>query len=177
MLEVQNLTDQVRPQIAVMNITLRNLQTKDYPRLEGLLARIPSFSQEDKTLAMELINAALSQPGQKDYLFLIAANGEDDPLGYVCFGPSPLTVGTFDLYWIVVDPGFAGQRIGTMLLKAVEEEIRKSKGRMLIIETSSGPAYESTRLFYLKNHYRLVETIPDFFREGEDRVTYMKKFL
>ena len=61
------------------------------------------------------------------------------------------------------------------LLKAVEEQIKKLKGRMIIIDTSSGPPYSLTRQFYLKNEYLLAETIRDYYREGEDRMTYIKK--
>jgi ribosomal protein S18 acetylase RimI-like enzyme len=159
-----------------MHTSLRNLKAKDCPVLERLLSRIPAFEKEDQALAMELIHEALGRPDQKDYSFLIAANQDDFPVGYACFGPTPLTDGTFDLYWIAVDPACAGQGVGTFLLAAVEEAIRKLKGRLLIIETSSGQPYLLTRRFYLKNDYQLAETIPDFFRQGKDRVTYVKKF-
>ena len=159
-----------------MNTTLRNLKPKDCPVLERLLSRIAAFEKEDQALAMDLIHEALGHPGQKDYSFLIAVDEDDFPVGYACFGPTPLTEGTFDLYWIAVDPACAGQGVGTLLLGAVEEAICKLKGRLLIIETSSGQPYLLTRRFYLKNDYQLAETIHDFFREGEDRVTYVKKF-
>jgi ribosomal protein S18 acetylase RimI-like enzyme len=160
---------------APLKFSLRDLKTKDCPILERLLSRIPVFDRDDQALAMELIYLALSQSGQKDYAFFIAADEEDFPIGYACFGPTPLTEGTFDLYWIAVDPACAGQGVGTRLLMAVEGEIRTQKGRLLVIETSSGRPYTLTRQFYLKNGYQLAETIPDFFREGEDRVTYVKK--
>jgi len=159
-----------------MNIRLRNLKPQDCPILERLLSRISIFGKDDEVFAMELIYHALGQADQKDYSFFIAVNDDDCPVGYTCYGPTPLTEGTFDLYWIVVDPTFSGQGIGTILMTAVEEEIRKMKGRMIIIETSSGQHYALTHKFYLKNGYQLAETIQDFYREGEDRVTYTKKF-
>lgn len=159
-----------------MNSRLRNLSLKDGPYLEKMLSRITIFEPEDIVLAMELIWQALDQPDQKDYAFMIAVDPQDCPLGYACYGPTPLTEGTFDLYWIAVDPVCAGQGVGSRLLMAVEEAVQKLNGRMLLIETSSGRPYALTRQFYLKNQYRLAETIRDFFREGEDRVTYMKKF-
>jgi ribosomal protein S18 acetylase RimI-like enzyme len=165
-----------RTGIVMTAITLRELKPDDGPRLERLLSRITVFGKDDGVVAMELIDRALSQPDQKDYAFFIAADANDCPVGYACYGPTPLTEGTFDLYWIAVDPAFSGQGIGTQLLSAVEEAIKKVKGRMLIIETSSGMQYASTRHFYRKNGYKLAETIEDFFREGEDRVTYVKKF-
>jgi GNAT superfamily N-acetyltransferase len=172
----QSISNDVRTESAKVAITLRNLKPKDCPILERLLSRVTIFEKDDEILAMELICHAMDHPGQKDYSFLIAANEDDSPVGYACFGPTPLTQGTFDLYWIAVDPAFTGQGIGTMLLSAIEAEVRKWKGRMMIIDTSSSPSYAQTRQFYLKNHYILAATIPDYFRDGEGRVTFIKKF-
>lgn len=158
-----------------MNIMLRNLKQNDCPLLERLLSRVTVFGQEDETLAMELIYDALGKPGQTDYLFWIASDENDCPVGYACFGPTPLTEGTFYLYWIAVDPTFSGHGVGTTLLEAVEEKIKSLNGRMLLVETSSSQPYELARQFYLKNGYHLAGTIRDFYRDGEDRMTYAKR--
>jgi ribosomal protein S18 acetylase RimI-like enzyme len=155
---------------------IRSLFSQDRSSLALLLARIGSFDQADQALALELIDVSLDHPQQKDYSFLLAENEEDQLAGYACYGPTPLTVGAFDLYWIAVDPEYSGQGIGTLLLQAVEQNICECGGRMLLIETSSGQNYERTRHFYLKNGYVLVGTIQDFYRCGEDRVTYLKRF-
>jgi ribosomal protein S18 acetylase RimI-like enzyme len=159
-----------------MKIDLRSLKPEDRPLFEEFLTRIPLFDESDVRLALELVDIALGQPDQKDYAFILAVDQEDHPIGYICIGPTPLTGGTFDLYWIAVDPDYAGKGIGSFLLAAAEEYIRSRQGRMLLIETSSSKAYEQTRRFYLKNDYELVETIPDFYQPGEDRVTYCKRF-
>ena len=159
-----------------MIITQRILSRTDRSQLQRLLSRIAEFDQDDQHLALELVDTALENPDQKDYYFVLAYDDANQILGYACYGPTPITDRTFDLYWIAVDPGFAGQGIGSRILKVVEEKISEVSGRMLVIETSSAPRYELTRKFYLKNGYVLAETLKDFFQEGEDRVTYLKKF-
>jgi ribosomal protein S18 acetylase RimI-like enzyme len=159
-----------------MNVILRDLKTSDQAALAELLARVAVFDQADCSIAMELLTIILEQPEQTDYRCIVAAGPSNVPLGYACFGPTPLTEGTFDLYWIAVDPAYAGQGIGSRLLQAVEEQVRWMRGRLLVLETSSTQCYAQTRHFYLKIGYTLVETIPDFYREGEDRVTYLKRF-
>jgi ribosomal protein S18 acetylase RimI-like enzyme len=159
-----------------MKVEIRSLQDQDRRLIQMLLSHIPSFDAEDQAIALELVNFAIDQPDQKDYSFFMAINREDQLVGYACFGPTPLTRGTYDLYWIAVDPAWSSKKIGTRLLKAVEECIRSNQARMLLIETSSGQNYERTRRFYVKNGYELVETIPDFYRPGEDRMTYVKRF-
>jgi len=126
--------------------------------------------------ALELIDISLRHPEQKDYDFLCAVDEKDQAMGYACFGPVPLTKGTYDLYWIAVDPVRQGLGLGSQLLKRVEEEVTKRQARMLLIETSSQPKYTQTRNFYLKNGYVEVSRIKDFYALGDDRVTYQKKF-
>jgi GNAT superfamily N-acetyltransferase len=155
---------------------LRQLNSNDRHGLESMLAGILSFDTDDQSVALELVDIALNDPEQIDYLFLLAVDGSDQPIGYACYGPTPLTDGTYDLYWIAVSSDLSGKGIGTSLLQAVEEDIKSRNGRMLIIETSSSDGYEKTRQFYLKNAYPLVETIKDFYRSGEDRVTFIKRF-
>jgi len=160
-----------------MTLNLRELNKSDRPGLVSLLVGIPSFDAEDQAVALELIDIALNDSDQIDYLFMLAVNEKDQPIGYACYGPTPLTEGTYDLYWIAVSGALSGKGIGTTLLRAVEEDIARRHGRLLIIETSSSQEYEKTRQFYLKNNYPLAETIKDFYRPGEDRVTFIKRLV
>ncbi len=154
---------------------IRPLSAHDRPSLAQLLAKISSFDQADQTVALELIDYSIANPNQQDYFFHVAVNGDDLPIGYACYGPTPLTEGTYDLYWIAVDPAHAGLGIGTHLIQAVEEDVRCRNGRLLLIETSSDDDYELTRMFYLKRGCNQVETIKDFYRPGEDRVVFVKR--
>lgn len=154
-------------------LTFLALRGGDREPLRQLLANISVFNIEDQDLAMELVDIALENPAQKDYRFLLGWEGAD-LRGYACYGPTPLTDRTYDLYWIAVDDRFAGQGIGSQILKNVESILQQENGRMVVIETSSLQTYGSTRAFYLKHGYRLAEQIADFFRSGEDRVTYTK---
>jgi GNAT superfamily N-acetyltransferase len=53
--------------------------------------------------------------------------------------------GVWDLYWIAVDPKHQGQGLGQVLLRFVENEVRRQSGRMLLIETSSKRSYAPIR--------------------------------
>jgi GNAT superfamily N-acetyltransferase len=160
-----------------MTTRLRTLHKEDRVGLESMLVGIPSFNAEDQDVALELVDVAINDPSQIDYLFLLAVDDNDQPIGYACYGPTPLTDGTYDLYWIAVSSELSGKGVGTILLRAVEDDLRSRNGRLLIIETSSGDAYEKTRKFYLKNGYPLAETLKDFYRPGEDRVTFIKRLV
>jgi ribosomal protein S18 acetylase RimI-like enzyme len=131
--------------------------------------------------ALELIDVYLNNADQKDYILACAVDESDQPRGYVCYGPTPLTAGTYDLYWIAVDPACHGRGVGSLLMEYVEQAVGRpapvaESGRLLIIETSSLPRYEAARRLYQRHHYREVARIPDFYADGDDRVIYAKRF-
>jgi ribosomal protein S18 acetylase RimI-like enzyme len=142
--------------------------------LNQLLSKITVFDAEDRAIAIELLDIYLEDPAQEDYEFFVASDNDSQMIGYICYGPTPLTEGTYDLYWIAVDPRYGGQGIGTLLMRQLESTLKAKHGRLVVIETSSSQQYKLTRRFYLKNGYVVAETIKDFYRPGEDRVTFVK---
>jgi GNAT superfamily N-acetyltransferase len=94
--------------------------------------------------------------------------------GYAYFAPAAMTEGTWYLYWIAVEKGLQGQGLGGVMLRYVEEAIRKEQGRHLLIETGSVPHYEPTRRFYLRNGYQQVAVLPDYYAVGDSMVVFRK---
>jgi ribosomal protein S18 acetylase RimI-like enzyme len=100
---------------------------------------------------------------------------QDLVIGYLCCGPTPMTEGTFDLYWIAVDPNFQEKGAGSRLLSFLEEVVKAKGGRLILADTSTVPQYEKTQRFYLKNGFEEVARVPDYYHPGNDRVTFCKK--
>jgi ribosomal protein S18 acetylase RimI-like enzyme len=123
--------------------------------------------------ALELIDLALT-PTNKDYQVLVAVR-EDRVEGYVCYGPTPMTDGTFDLYWIASSPEVRGQGVGAALVSAMEGDIRRRKGRLIRVETSAMEAYGPTRGFYAAMQYREESRFRDFYKVGEDLIILAKR--
>jgi len=48
---------------------------------------------------------------------------------------------------------------------------------MIIIETSSQPSYIRSRNFYLSLGYKEAAIIPDFYKNGDHRIIYIKKII
>ena len=118
----------------------------------------------------------LPATGCGSYDFLGAFTPEDELVGYACYGPTPDTDRTFDLYWIAVDPGAQGSGSGTRLLAEVERRLKGQNARMLIVETSSRSEYEPTRHFYRKRGYAEAARVRDFYAPLDDRIIYTKRF-
>jgi hypothetical protein len=56
----------------------------------------------------------------------------------------------------------------------VEAEVQALGGRLLLVETSSTPAYAAARWFYESSGYRCEATIHDFYALGDDLVIFSK---
>jgi ribosomal protein S18 acetylase RimI-like enzyme len=147
---------------------------KDKPALMQILRNTPEFKATEVVVAEEVIDSYLNDPANSGYSIQLAEEGTAI-MGYICYGPTPLTDGTWDLYWEAVDREKQGQGIGDALIKAAERATRKAKGRIAVIETSSTPAYEKTRRFYLSHGYKIVARIPDFYSPGDDKVILQKR--
>lgn len=154
---------------------LRELRVDDLPELERILVVTEAFTTAEVAVAMELLEIVISQPEQRDYEVAVAET-LGKVAGYVLFGPVPATEGNFDLYWIAVDPAAQGSGVGQRLLEYVEEAVRQRGGRMVCLETSSQGGYSRTRSFYEKAGYVLESRIRDFYKPGDDRLTYVKRF-
>lgn len=152
---------------------IRPLRPSDRQPLRDLLVRTKMFSAEEVGIALELIDTVLQVPGQKDYLiYVLELDGR--AAGYYCVGPTPATAGTFDMYWIAVDPAVQGSGAGTRLNAHAEELIAGHGGRLIVVETSSRAQYEPTRRFYLRRGYAETARIPGYYRPDDDLVVYCK---
>ncbi len=115
-----------------------------------MLIKTRAFTSAEIDVAMELIDIVLKDQTQKDYQIYCMGDDQDRVIGYLCYGPTPMTQGTFDLYWIAVDPDFQGKGVGSKLLGFLEEVVKGRGGRMILADTSTIPHYEKTQKFYMK---------------------------
>ncbi len=157
-------------------VRFRQMRPKDRAEIYEILQQTDMFTMPEINVAMELIDVYLFNKDQKDYIIYVATTEGNEVAGYVCFGPTPATEGTYDLYWIAVAPDVQKKGIGKQLLYFTEEEVRSLQGRMIVIETSSQQKYMLTQQFYLKNNYYLEARIKDFYRSGDDRLIFTKRF-
>ena len=157
-----------------MDINIRVMTKEDKPGIMQILDRTPEFKPAEVVVAEEVIDSYLSDPYRSGYCILVA---ELDSIiaGYICYGPTPLTEGTWDMYWEAVSQEKRGQGIGGALMEAAEIEIKKAQGRLAIIETSSTPEYQKTIRFHLGNGYEIIARIPDFYAPGDDEIILQKR--
>lgn len=150
------------------------LRPADREPIGRILEATGAFRPEEITIGLELVDETLNPGPSTDYRWFLA-DVDGAMAGFACFGPVPLTDGTYDLYWIAVDPAFGRAGVATRLDEAVEAAVRAVGARWLLAETSSTPLYAPAQAFYLRRGYRLLERIADFYRAGDDRMTFGKR--
>jgi len=123
--------------------------------------------------AVELVDLALT-PNNKDYTILVA-DRDGTLVGYACFGPTPMTEGTYDLYWIASDPTVRGQGVGASLIAGMEADMRRRGARIIRVETSATEAYGPTRGFYASMKYKEEARFRDFYKVGDDLIILAKR--
>ncbi len=131
------------------------------------------FRKDEIEVAVGLAQESLEKGGESGYHFLFA-DLSGKPVGFICFGPIPCTIGSFDIYWMAVMEEIRGQGLGNKLLGEAERAVTRSGGRMIYIETSSTEKYEPTRRFYLKAGYVEEARLKDFYLEGDDKLIYSR---
>jgi GNAT superfamily N-acetyltransferase len=149
----------------------------DGPAILAITAEAGVFSAEEVATVEELWTEYL-QYGEaaSGYAFRVYREGET-VLGYTCHGPRDLTEGTYDIYWIATAQAARRKGVGRALMTAVEDEVRSSGGRLIVLETSGTPAYKPTRDFHLSCGYGWEATIRDFYHPGDDLVIFTKHLL
>lgn len=99
---------------------------------------------------------------------------EREPIGVAYYAPAPATDRTWYLTMIGVRPDYQGRGRGSALLWHVENALRASDQRVLLVETSGLPSYTRTRAFYAKCGYEEEARIRDYYAAGEDMVMFRK---
>ena len=150
------------------------MSASDRTVLLKILKNTPEFKPSEISVAEEVLECCMRDNEKSGYFTLVVEDNKE-VVGFVCYGPTPLTEGTWDIYWEAVSRKRRGQGIGGTLLKAAEREIRKSKGRLALVETSSTPAYEKTRQFYSRHGYDEIARVPDFYEPGDDKLILKKR--
>jgi GNAT superfamily N-acetyltransferase len=151
----------------VVSPHLRHLTAADRRRIEEITRAAGLFREDEIPVALEVFDVGAAAAAA------VAPEVDGRLVGWICWGPTPCTVGTYDLYWMAVEPAAQGAGIGTALLEEMERRLA-GVARLIVVETAGRPDYAPTRAFYQARGYRPAATIPDFYAPGDDQVVFVK---
>ena len=135
-------------------VTIRRAEEPDRTALQDMVADAGVFTTDEINCVDELLGIFLQQPKGDPYTFIVCCAEDNRPMGFACYGPHPLTEGTYDLYWLCVARSVQGNGVATALLDQVEKDLSTRDGRLLVAETSSTPPYATARTFYEHHGFR-----------------------
>jgi D-alanine-D-alanine ligase len=154
---------------------IRPLSVSDRDRVEAMTRATGAFRPDEVSVAMQVFDAAIGVGRARDPDYETAGAEIDGTLsGWICWGPTPCTMGTFDLYWIAVAPEVHSQGVGRTLVDEMERRVA-GRARLVVVETAGRADYAMTRAFYGRLGYRVAARIADYYAPGDDLVTYVKR--
>jgi ribosomal protein S18 acetylase RimI-like enzyme len=161
------------PALPVELLLRSDVRTSDRESVRRLVATTGFFRPDEVDVAVELVDARLEKGDESGYYFVLAEQ-HGQVVGYACYGPIACTLGSFDLYWIAVDPEQQGKGLGRRLMEESERRILDAGGRHIYIETSGRPQYTPTRAFYERCGYELAAVLKDYYERGDDKWIWRK---
>lgn len=157
-----------------MAIISRGINPEERDSVEEILRSTGYFYEFEIATALEIADDTIIKGTEKSGYFWMKISDEDGVVAFANYGKNAFSVHSWELYWIAVHENSRNKKLGSVLLKAVEEDIRSMKGKILWIETSGRPLYASTEAFYRKNGYILQASLKDFYGPGDPKQIYSK---
>ncbi|MBX7095667.1 MAG: GNAT family N-acetyltransferase, partial [Flavobacteriales bacterium] len=131
-----------------MSHRIRPVKLTDIPQLKKVLDSSELFPSE---YLDEMISDYLHNPQSSDFWFTCVEN--DTPVAIAYCVPEKLTEGTYNLLALGVSNDVQKKGIGKEMMNYIENHLKSTDGRILIIDTSSDEAQAAARNFYHKIGY------------------------
>jgi len=156
-----------------LKIIVHRARSLDKTAVMLMLAKTNSFRPNELQIAEEVFDDAIANGPKGDYQSFVAKE-KRNAIAWLCFGPTPCTLGTFDIYWLVVHPQNQNRGVGSFLMQYAETLIKKRSGRMIVVDTSGSPRYLLARRFYENIGYRKAAGLKNFYAPSDDKIIYVK---
>ena len=154
---------------------LRPMIPADSPTLQQITVGTGYFKPHEIETLQRVLDDEYPTIGRVEGHVCRTFERDGDILGFVYYGPVPITVGTWELWWIVVKKDVQGLGLGGEMLRAVEDDARRNGGRALFVDTGSLPLYQSTHRFYLKHGYEKHTVLKDYYAPGDSKTIFRKE--
>ena len=156
-----------------MAIVSKGIEANDLKGIESILRSTGFFYEFEIEIALFLADETIKTGDESGYFWMKVID-ENDIIAFANYTKNSFSVHSWDLYWIAVHRDSQNKKLGSILLKAVEDDIRNSGGKILWLDTSGRPLYGPTERFYRNNGYILQASFKDFYAPGDPKQVYSK---
>lgn len=160
-----------------MAIVSKGIKPEDRKSIEEILRSTEYFYDFEIQTALEIADETLTKGIETSGYYWMKIADEDGLIAFANYGKNAFSTHSWDLYWIAVHQNSRNKKVGSVLLKAIEDDIRKMGGKILWIETSGRSLYAPTERFYRKNGYKLQASLKDFYGPDDPKQIYSKVLL
>lgn len=161
-----------------MTFRLRDrLSPGDGDALKAIAAACGNFDPHELDYVPEILGELAARGEQASGYRLLVAEDDAGPAGFAIFGPTDEDDSQFDLYWIATDPRAQHKGAGRLLLEESERRAAGEGCTHMFIETEAGPAYRAAHRLYEGKGFTPVETTPDHYGRGRNRVIFAKALI
>jgi GNAT superfamily N-acetyltransferase len=157
-----------------MPLICKGISIHDRKGIEDILVSTGFFYDFEIEIALSLVDDTLSYGADECCYHWMKLVEDDHIVAFANYVKNSFSVHSWDLYWIAVHQDARNRKLGSVLLKAVEDDIRKLKGKILWLDTSGRSLYKPTEHFYKVNGYTLHASLPDFYAPGDPKQIYSK---
>ena len=157
-----------------MALVSKGIKSEDRKNIEEILRSSGFFYEFEIETALEIADETLAEGSEKSGYYWLKVTDEDGVIAFANYGKNAFSSHSWELYWIAVHQNSRNKKLGTVMLKAIEDHVRELGGRILWIETSGRPLYASTEGFYRKNGYLLMASLKDFYGPDDPKQIYSK---
>lgn len=152
----------------------KGISVNDRKSIEDILRSTGFFYDFEIEIALGLVDDTISYGAENCGYHWMTLNDDNGIVAFANYVKNSFSVHSWDLYWIAVYHNSRHKNLGTLLLRAVEDDIRNSGGKILWLDTSGRPLYAPTENFYKKNGYTLQASLKDFYAPGDPKQIYSK---
>lgn len=160
-----------------MAVIAKGIEHNDKEAIEEILRSTDFFYEFEIETALEIADETLSKGSEKSGYFWMKILDDEKLVAFANYGKNAFSVHSWDLYWIAVHRNSRNKKFGSILLDAIEKDVKEMGGKILWIETSGRPLYSSTEIFYRKNGYELQASLKDFYGPGDPKQIYSKNLV
>lgn len=158
-----------------VNVTLRReVRPGDVGLVREIVTSSGFFSPAEIEIAEELVTEALERGQMISGYYFIFADLDGRTAAYACYGPDDFRPRKFHLYWIAAHEDFRRHGLGSLLIRAAEQEAKTAGAEIVAVETSSREQYAPSRAFYEKHGYVNTEVRRDHYGPGDHMLIYVK---
>jgi len=157
-----------------MAVVSKGIGEDDLKGIEEILRSTDFFYEFEIEIALGLAEQTVAEGAEECGYYWMKITDETGLVAFANYVKNSFSVHSWDLYWLAVHQRARHKKFGSLLLKEVEDDIRRSGGKILWLDTSGRPLYAPTEAFYIKNGYTLQASLKDFYATGDPKQVYSK---